>query len=324
MRGAARLTLMSLSYCLLLAFILDLLLGDPPWLPHPVRAIALVAAGGERLWRRLIPGTRSAGVMTVISVLLVTGGVSVGLLRLAALAHPLAPDLISVYLLYSALAARDLARHSRRVYQALAAGDLGLARRRVAMIVGRETEGLDEAGVCRATVESVAENLVDGVAAPLFWAMLGGPVAALLYKAVNTMDSLFGYKNERYREFGWAPARLDDLANYLPARIAALLVVVAAGLLGYSPGAALRVWRRDRRHHASPNSGQSEAAVAGALGIQLGGPARYFGRLVDKPCLGDPRTPISRRHILAANRLMFASSALLLAMGLLGRRLAGF
>ncbi len=314
---------MSLSLALILAFLLDLLLGDPPWLPHPVRAIAWVATGGERLWRRLLPWPGLAGALTVFTVLAATFLVTWGLLRLASLAHPAAGNLMTVYLLYSSLAARDLARHSRRVYQALAAGDLELARRRLAMIVGRDTEGLDEAGVCRAAVESVAENIVDGVTAPLFWALLGGPVAALLYKAVNTMDSLFGYRNERYREFGLVPARLDDLANYLPARLTALLVVASAGLPGYSPTNALRVWRRDRRRHASPNSGQSEAAVAGALGIQLGGPARYFGRLEDKPCLGDPRTLISRGHILAANRLMFASSALLLALGLLGRRLAG-
>jgi len=245
-------------------------------------------------------------------------GVVVGVLAGAGRIHPGAYDLAAIYLLYSAMAARDLARHSGLVHEALQAHDLKLARQRVAMIVGRETAGLDEAGVSRACVESVAENIVDGVTAPLLWATFLGPTGVLLYKAVNTMDSLFGYKNERYREFGWAPARLDDLANYLPARLTALLVVIAAALLGHSPRNAFRIWRRDRRCHASPNSGQTEAAVAGALGIRLGGPATYFGVQVDKPTMGDADQPITARHILLANRLMLVTAGLTAALGVLG------
>lgn len=314
---------MSLSLALVVAFALDQLLGDPPWLPHPVRAMAWVAESSEAGWRRCLPQPRWAGLMTVLTVLVVVGGTTLGLLRLGHYLHPWLGEAISVYLLYSALAARDLARHSERVHAALLSGDLEVARRRVAMMVGRETATLDQAGVSRAAVESVAENLVDGVTAPLLWAALGGPLGAMLYKAVNTMDSLFGYKNERYRQFGWAPARLDDLANYLPARLTAGLVVLAAPLLGLSAPRAFWIWRRDRRRHGSPNSGQTEAAVAGALGVQLGGPAVYFGAVVDKPTLGDRLVAIAPEHIPAANRLMLAASLLTLLLCLGLRFLAG-
>lgn len=303
-----------------IAFGLDLLLGDPPWLPHPVRAIAWLAERLEGLLRPRVP-LRVAGVLTVVGVLVGVGGVVVGALAGAGLLHPWLSDLVAIYLFYTAIAARDLARHSLRVHAALTAGDLDLARQRVAMIVGRETAQLDAAGVARAAVESVAENIVDGVTAPLLWAALGGPLGAMLYKAVNTMDSLFGYKNERYREFGWAPARLDDLANLLPARLTALLVVIAAALLGHSPGKAFRIWRRDRRCHASPNSGQTEAAVAGALAIQLGGPAVYFGRVVDKPTIGDAEQAITPHQILAVNRLLLVTSAMMLVLAVGGQLL---
>ncbi len=296
---------------ILIAFGLDLLIGDPPWLPHPVRAMAWLAQGCEGFWRQRLSRLRVAGVLTVVCVLTGVGGVVAAVLAVAERVHPWAHDLVASYLLYSALAARDLAHHALRVREALLVPDLEVARQRVAMIVGRDTALLDEAGVARATVESVAENMVDGVTAPILWAALLGPVGALVYKAINTMDSLFGYKNERYHQFGWAPARLDDLANYLPARLTAILVVCAAALLGHSPRQAYRIWRRDRRCHASPNSAQTESAVAGALGVQLGGPAVYFGRRVDKPTIGNAEEPIQARHILAATRLMLLTTGLM-------------
>lgn len=304
---------------ILIAFGLDLAFGDPPWMPHPVRAIAWLAQSVEGIVRQRLPNQRLAGVLTVAVVLVGVGGAVAGLLRIAGVIHPWAADLVRTYLLYTAFAARDLACHSQRVHDALAAHDLILARQRVAMIVGRETANLDQAGVARAAVESVAENINDGVTAPLLWAALLGPMGALLYKAVNTMDSLFGYKNERYRDFGWAPARLDDAANYLPARLTACLVCVAAALLGHSPRRAYQVWRRDRRCHASPNSGQTEAAVAGALGIRLGGPSSYFGAVVDKPAIGDEHHPIDANHILAANRLMLVTAGLMALLAGAGR-----
>lgn len=301
------------------AFVLDLLLGDPPWLPHPIRAIGAWANSCEVFWRGVVSAQKLAGVMTVVSVLLGVGGVVLGLIALGQRIHPLAGDAVRLYFLYASLAARDLARHSQQVHEALAGGDLPLARQRVSMIVGRETAFLDEAGVSRACVESVAENIVDGVTAPLLWAAVFGPVGAMVYKAINTMDSMFGYKNDRYLQFGWAPARLDDFANFLPARLTALVVVLASALLGYSPRISFDIWRRDRHNHASPNSAQTEAAVAGALGVQLGGPSVYFGHVVDKPTMGDPSTPISAKHILATNRLMLGTAVIMALLVVVAR-----
>jgi adenosylcobinamide-phosphate synthase len=182
-------------------------------------------------------------------------------------------------------------------------------------MVGRDTDQLDEEGITRAAVESVAENTVDGVIAPLFFAFLGGPVGALMYKAVNTLDSTFGYRNERYAEFGWASARIDDLANYLPARLAVPFIAAAAIFLDQRPQEALRLSRRDGRKHASPNSGLSEAAMAGALGVRLGGPVLRKGKVDDMPYFGDPVVPLKPDHIRKANALMFISTFLFAAFG---------
>ena len=188
--------------------------------------------------------------------------------------------MVSILVIYTTIAARDLARHSMAVLRPLAAGDLVEARRRVALIVGRDTARLDEAGVVRAAVESVAESTVDGVTAPLFFAVVAGPVGAMVYRAINTLDSMFGHQDERYREFGWAAARIDDLANYLPARLTAPLVCLAALLLRQRPRLACAILARDGRKHASPNAGLTEAAMAGALGVQLGGVNYYDGQTV--------------------------------------------
>lgn len=312
---------MRLEYQILAAFALDLLLGDPRWLPHPVKLIGRLAAALEAPLRRSIPNARGAGVVAVAIVLGVTGVAAFSLIRCAAALHPLAGDIVSVLLLYTAFAARDLASHANAVYRALSNNNLAEARQRVGMIVGRDTARLDEHEVVRATVESVAESLVDGVTAPLFFAVLGGPVGAILYKAVNTLDSTFGYKNERYVQFGWASARLDDVANFLPARLTAPLVAVAAALLGHSPLPSLRIWLRDGSKHASPNAGLSEAAVAGALGVQLGGTNYYGGEPSEHPRMGDPLRPLERRDIPRANALMLATAALALLV-FIGARLA--
>ena len=257
----------------------------------------------------------------MLAVLGATGGAAFALVEGAARLHPVAADVVSVALLYTCFAGRDLARHSARVYQALAGNDLPEARRRVAMLVGRDTGHLDEPEVVRGTVESVAENMVDGVTAPIFFAMLGGPVGALLYKAVNTLDSTFGYKNERYLQFGWASARLDDVVNWLPARLTAPLVAFTAALLGLRPVGAWRIFRRDGRKHPSPNSGLTEAAVAGTLGVQLGGLNYYFGEPSERPRMGDAIHALQRAHILEVNRLMLLTSAMVLLI-LAGIRLA--
>jgi adenosylcobinamide-phosphate synthase len=304
------------------AMALDAVLGDPRWLPHPIRALGALAARTEALTRRAIPAERAAGVLTVLIVVGAAGGAVVLLVRAAGALHPAVGDAVSIALLATTLAARDLAGHALAVFRPLGRGDLQQARARAALMVSRETAGLDEGETARAAVESVAENTVDGVTAPLLFAVVGGPAAAMMYKAVNTLDSMFGYKTERYLKFGWASARLDDAVNYLPARITAALVPVAAALTGGRPLGAWRCLLRDGRKHPSPNSGLTEAAMAGALGVRLGGVSTYFGVSSTKPFLGEPLEPLGRAHIRRAVVLM-AATYLLAALVLLGLRWAG-
>ena len=305
---------MRLDCQILIAVALDLLLGDPQWLPHPVRSIGRLALWLETLSRRLFGSTRTAGLFAALSTYIVVGAAAWGAIRLAAAIHPSAGDVVSILIIYTTIAARDLARHSMAVYRSLAAGELIEARRRVGAIVGRDTDRLDEAGVVRAAVESVAESTVDGVTAPLLFAVVAGPVGAMVYRAVNTLDSMFGHQDERYRQFGWAAARIDDLANYIPARCTAPLICVAALLLRLRPKRALQTLLRDGRKHASPNAGLTEAAMAGALGVQLGGVNYYDGQPLEKPIIGDVVAPLCPRHIRLANALMFVAAGLFLAV----------
>ncbi len=290
---------------ILLAILLDLLLGDPRWLPHPVQGIGWLAQLSETPLRRLIASQKLAGIFAVLLVVGSTVMVGFGLFKVAALLHPLAGDIVAILLLYTCLATRSLHDHALAVYRTLKAGNLTEAQQRVGWLVGRDTADLDEGEVTRAAVESVAENTVDGCTAPLLFACLGGPLGALAYKAISTLDSTFGYKNERYLQFGWASARLDDLANLLPARLTALLVIPAALLLRLYPGNAWKIFRRDRHNHPSPNGGQIESVVAGALGVRLGGVNSYFGLPSSRPFMGDPLQPLQSHHILQAVRLMW-------------------
>ena len=301
---------MRLEYQILIAILLDLALGDPRWFPHPVRLIGRLIAALEGPARRAIPDARTAGAVTALTVILVTALATAALIGIAGQIHPLLGDAIGIVVLYTTIAARDLARHSLEVYRALERFDLAEARRLVSWLVGRDTERLTETEVVRAAVESVAENTVDGIIAPLFFAALGGPVAAMAYKAVNTLDSMIGYKSERYLDFGRTAAKIDDGANYLPARIAAPILTAAAALLGFRTSAAWRIANRDGRKHQSPNAGIAEAAFAGALGVRLGGVMERRGRPVDLPEIGDPVVPLARGHILAANRLMFMATVI--------------
>jgi len=305
---------MRLEYQILIAFGLDLLLGDPRWLPHPVKLIGRFAMMLEAPMRKAIPNARAAGLVTAGLVVGVTGFLAFLVTQGAARWHPIAGNVVSILLMYTAFATRDLLRHSHQVYRALRNGDLLEARRCVAMLVGRDTDGLDERGVSRAAVESVAENLVDGVTAPIFFAVLGGPIAAMMYKAASTLDSTFGYKDERYLFFGWASARLDDVANYLPARLTVPLVALTAAMLRLHPVNALRIGLRDGRKHPSPNAGLAEATVAGALGVQLGGLNYYDGEPYECALLGDPLEPLDKRHILSVNILAFGTALLFLLL----------
>jgi adenosylcobinamide-phosphate synthase len=271
--------------------------------------------------RRLLPKERTAGITAVGLVVGLTSLITYLLVYGSAAIHPVAGNAVSILLLYTTFASRDLMRHSSRVYRALREKDLAEARRCVSMLVGRDTDRLNEQGVTRAAVESVAENLVDGVTAPLFFAVLGGPIAAMMYKAVSTLDSTFGYKDEKYLDFGWASARLDDVVNYVPARLTAPLVAATAAIWGFRPLCCLRICLRDGRKHPSPNAGLAEAAVAGALGVQLGGLNYYDGEPHQGACLGDPKRSLDKSDILSANKLML-STAILFLLLLIGIRSA--
>ena len=301
---------MGLELQIISALLMDQLFGDPRRMPHPVKLIGKAAETLEHFFLKRINNHYIAGSFTVFSVLLATALVTLALLNAAARAHPWIGDAASIFILYTTIAAKDLSRHSRAVYSSLKRLNIEQARKRVRMLVGRDTADLDETRITSACVESVAENLVDGVIAPLFFAAIAGPPGAMLYKAINTMDSMFGYKNERYLKFGMIAARLDDLANLIPARISSLLVIISAAIMGLSPKNSFQILRRDRYNHTSPNAGHTEAAVAGALGIRLGGPSNYFGKPVNKPTIGDPLNPVLPAHILQTNRLMLISTFL--------------
>ena len=311
---------MLIFWAVLGGFLLDALFGDPAWLPHPVVLMGRCISALEKHLRTALPKTprgELAGGAAVAAVLpLGTLAVTGLACWAAARLHPALGLALQMLWCGQALAAKGLAQESRNVYKELAKGDLPAARRAVARIVGRDTQNLTAAGVTRAAVETVAENTSDGVIAPLLYMLLGGAPLALTYKALNTMDSMLGYKNEKYLYFGRCAAKLDDAANWLPSRLAALLWVAAAALTGNSARGAWRIWRRDRRRHASPNSAQTESACAGALGVQLAGPAYYFGEYYDKPTIGDPLREIEPRDILRANRMMYAESLLALVLGL--------
>jgi len=303
---------------LLLGFVLDLLLGDPQGWPHLVRWFGAVIAGLEK-WLYPMKSKRLGGVLLVIGTILVGAGVPAAVLYGAWRLNRWVYLALATILVWQCLAAKSLRDESLTVYDALTTGTLADARRAVSMIVGRDTEVLDEAGVTRAAVETVAENTSDGEAAPLFYMMLLGPMGGCFYKAVNTMDSMVGYRNERYEHFGTCAARLDDVMNYIPARVSALLMIVGSGLCGLDAKGAWRIWRRDRRNHASPNSAQTEAVMAGALNVRLAGDAQYFGVVHKKPYIGDDIRPIEVEDIRRSHRLLFATSALMLVLALLER-----
>lgn len=300
---------------LLLGFCIDLLLGDPRWLYHPVQAIGWLIVKLEPPLRRVFPdsdrGQVRAGVALVILVVGITGLVSGGVLWGLHLLHPIAGFAGEVILCWLILAAKSLRTESMKVVKALETGTLDDGRRAVSMIVGRDTEHLSEAEVLKAAVETVAENASDGILAPLLFAAVLGPVGGLCYKAVNTMDSMVGYKNDQYLYFGRAAAKVDDVLNFLPARIAGFLMAAAA-FLGFDGKNAFRIFFRDRKNHASPNSAHTEAACAGALGLQLGGTHDYFGKPVVKPTIGDDLRAVTRGDVAAANRLALTTALLAL------------
>ena len=288
---------------LLTGVALDLMIGDPPWLPHPVRAFGWLVKHLERFWRATRLPPRCAGA------LFWTAAVAIATAIVWATVHW--TPWISIYWIFSLLAIRSLDVESVRVVRALEQKDLKAARYWVSRIVGRDTDSLAEPEILRAALETVAENLSDGVIAPLFYLAIGGPAAMAAYKAINTLDSIAGHKNERYREFGWASARMDDVANFIPARLSAVLVWIAAAIVGLDARHAVRITLRDANTQPSPNSGFPEAAFAGALGVRLGGLNSHGGIASQKHFLGDPIRPIDGERFAKARVLLYSSSILM-------------
>lgn len=296
-------------------FLLDLLLGDPYWLPHPIRLIGSLISGLEKKLRngkaeRNSRNELKDGALLVFSVLTITVCVTAILIFATYHIHPYFGVLTETIMTYQILATKCLKVESMKVCHCLQTEGLEAARKAVSMIVGRDTSVLDEEGVAKAAIETVAENTSDGVIAPMLYTALGGPIAGFFYKAVNTMDSMVGYKNEKYLYFGRAAARLDDLVNYIPSRISAWLMICAAFIGGksYSGRQAYKIYKRDNRKHASPNSAQTESVCAGALGIRLAGDACYFGKTVKKPFIGDACRSVEYEDIKRVNKLMYITA----------------
>ena len=306
---------------ILAGFLIDVFVGDPYAIPHPVVGIGKWISFFDRKLRRgnNNPNDVGRGALTVVLVALISTGIPALVLALAWRLHPAAYFAVNAVMCWQILAARQLFREGKKVQRALEKGDTEGARAAVSMIVGRDTDVLDENGICRAAVETVAENASDGVIAPLFWTFLFGAAGGFFYKSINTMDSMLGYKNEKYLYFGRAAARTDDVVNYIPARLSAVLMIAACPLCRLDGKNARRIFRRDRYKHASPNSAQTESTVAGALGVRLAGDAVYGGVVKKKEFIGDPVREIEPYDITRAGRLMYVASALTLLLGLILR-----
>lgn len=326
-----------------IAYILDLLLGDPPWLPHPIKGIGYLAQRLEMPLRRAIKneprsfyneeipcskkerGERTAGIIFAALIIGLVYGLSLLIIGIAAHLNPVLSFILSIFFIYTSLAIKDLKVESMRVYRALEKQDIDLARKNLSFIVGRDTHNLSDKDIIRATIETIAENTVDGIISPLFYTFLGGAPLALAYKAANTLDSMVGYKNDKYRNFGWASARIDDCLNFIPARISGPLLAAASGLAGSDAINSFKIFLRDGRKNPSPNSGIPEAAMAGALQIQLGGLNYYNSTPALKPFVGNAIHPLEIRHILKSIRIAYLCSFLSLLTGvfvfyLIGRR----
>ena len=303
----------------ILGFLLDCAVGDPYNIPHPIKLIGRLIGTLEKLVRKRMKNLRLGGVILGMTVVLLSTALPLALLlvcyHFSLIVGIVAETVLCCYM----LAARCLCRESMKVCRAAESGDTEAARKAVSMIVGRDTAVLDRDGIIRAAVETVAENTSDGVTAPLFYMGLGGAVGAFFYKSVNTMDSMIGYKDEKFADIGRFAAKLDDVLNYIPSRLTAFFMVIAAPISGLDGRNAFRIWRRDRRNHASPNSAQTESACAGALHLRLAGDAWYFGKLHKKPYIGDDDRPVEPADIRRANKLMYVTSVFMLIISAAAR-----
>ena len=309
-------------YACIIGFILDLIVGDPHWLYHPVRLIGKLISSTEKLIRRCFPktkaGERTGGIILAIIVMVLSTGIPLGVLVICYKTNVYLGLIIESIFCYQLLATKSLKVESMKVYSALKDKDIEKARYAVSMIVGRDTNSLDAVGITKAAVETVAENTSDGSIAPLIAIIIGGAPIGFLYKSINTMDSMIGYKNEKYINLGRFAAKLDDIVNYIPARFSAYMMILSAYILGMDGKNAYRIYKRDRYKHASPNSAQTESVCAGALRVRLAGDAYYFGKLHKKEYIGDDLREIEIEDIKRANHLLYMCAFLsfVLLMGI--------
>lgn len=305
---------------LMIGLCMDLMFGDPYWLPHPIRYIGKAIEVVEKFLRRENDSEKMQRIKGVIELLVISLGTYAFYFGLKKVTYGVNFWLgvgVESLVIYQILAIKCLKDETMRVYNALESNDLPSARKWISYLVTRNTKEMDEEEIVKAAVETISENIVDGITSPLFFIAIGGAPLGMFYKAVNTLDSMVGYKNDRYLFFGWASARMDDVLNYLPARLTGLIIVGASYLFGYDGRNAWHILKRDKKNHSSPNSPYSEAPVAGALRIQLGGRATYFGVTKDKPTMGDAIVPIHRKHIKATNKLMVETSVVTVTILLL-------
>lgn len=297
---------------LVMGYILDLIFGDPYWMPHPVRFIGNLISILEKVIRRFMPKTKRGeyigGIILTVMVVSISMVIPLVIILMAKSINTYLALTVETFMCYQILATKSLKVESMKVYDELAKNDLPSARKAVSMIVGRDTKDLTFSGVAKAAVETVAENTSDGIIAPMIFIAIGEAPMGFFYKAINTMDSMVGYKNEKYMNFGRFAAKLDDVVNYLPARISAYQMILSSFFLRYDYKNAFKIYKRDRYNHASPNSAQTESVCAGALDVQLAGNAYYFGKLYEKPTIGDDIREINYDDIKKANRLLYCTS----------------
>ncbi|WP_368247619.1 adenosylcobinamide-phosphate synthase CbiB [Clostridium perfringens] len=305
---------------IIIGYVLDLIIGDPNNPYHPIRYIGKLASNREKLWRKVFKkNLKIAGFFAWLFIVFITFGVTLGIVHIANKINPILGTIVSGILIYFCISAKGLKVEGLKVIKILKEGDIVKARKQLSYIVGRDTENLDEEAIVRAVVETVAENMSDGIIAPLLFAGIGGAPLAFLYKAVNTCDSMFGYKNDKYKDFGFFSAKLDDVFNYIPARLTAYLIVISSFILRLNCKDSFKIYKRDRYNHSSPNSAHPEAAVAGALGIRLGGANYYFGKLVEKPTIGDAKKKIEISDVYKTNNILGMVSFLGMVVALIIR-----
>lgn len=305
---------------IILGFIIDCIFGDPYNFPHPVRLIGNLISELEKIMRKLFPDNLYiGGVLMSLSVIFLSTAVPFLILFLCYKINIVFGIIAESIMCWYLIAPKCLKTESMKVYKAVSENDIEKSRKAVSMIVGRDTQFLDFEEVIKATIETVAENTSDGVTAPVFYMSFGGAVLGFFYKSVNTMDSMVGYKNEKYKDFGRFSAKFDDVLNYIPSRLTAVLMVISAFILKYDGKSAYRIWKRDRLKHVSPNSAQTESVCAGALNVRLAGDAFYFGKLCKKQYIGDNIRPVEKDDIIKANRLMYVTTILMIVLSVILR-----